>query len=171
MIKKIEKKFSNMAVVAMLLAIAVVMVIFKSFYVVTVVPSGSMLPTLSIGEICFTEKIRDEKDFQRGDILVFYKDDEILFIKRLIGMPGDTIEIKDGVLYLNSEAQTEEYINDDGYPMSDYGPYVVPDGHYFMMGDNRNNSADSRVFGAVAYEDLLSRVIFHFPSILKSLID
>ena len=167
MIKKIEKKFPKMATIAMIAAVAVAIIGFKYNYMVCVVPTGSMLPTLSLGEIVFTEKIRSENDFQRGDILVFDKG-EVLLIKRLIGMPGDTIEIKSGVLYLNNEPQVEEYVKKD-FPMSDYGPFTVPEGHYFMMGDNRNNSGDSRVFGAVPYETLVAKNIFHFPSIVRSL--
>lgn len=81
---------------------------------------------------------------ERGDILMFkFPDDEkTLFIKRLIGMPGETLEVHDGQVFINGEALDEPYLK--VVTEGDYGPYEIPEGHYFMMGDNRNNSADSR---------------------------
>jgi signal peptidase I len=70
-----------------------------------------------------------------------------LLIKRVVGEPGDTIEIKDGVLYVNGEPQDEPYLETDAG--ADFGPITVPEGHYFMLGDNRYNSRDSRYIGAV----------------------
>lgn len=169
LIKDIEKKFSNTACAAMIIAIAIALVFFKTNFQTYVVPSESMLPTLSIGEVIFGKNIDDVTDIQRGDIVMFDTEYDVFFVKRLIGMSGDTIEIKDGVLYLNGEPQIEEYVNNDGIPMSDFGPYTVPEGHYFMMGDNRNNSGDSRVIGPIAFEDIRSKALFHYPAILRKL--
>lgn len=171
MIKKIEKEFENMALIAMAIAIAVALTTVKLNFEFYVVPTGSMLPTLTIGEFHLGKIIRSDNELHRGDIVTFDTQWDMIFVKRLIGMPGDTIEISEGVLYLNGAAQNEDYLMDDPAPMSDFGPYTVPEGHYFMMGDNRNNSSDSRVIGSVPYEDLRSRVIFHRPTLLPRLLD
>jgi signal peptidase I len=84
------------------------------------------------------------KDPQRGDIVIFkYPDDESqIFIKRIIGVPGDKVEIVEGVLYLNDKPTYEQYIKEKMY--GNYGPYEVPDDCYFVLGDNRNVSEDAR---------------------------
>lgn len=85
------------------------------------------------------------------------QESEHLWIKRIIGLPNDTIEIKDGVLYRNGEKIVEEYIKEDMYPTS-YGPFVVPEDHYFVLGDNRNVSMDSRAIGAIPRQNIVGKV-------------
>lgn len=110
-----------------------------------IVPTGSMIPTIQIDDRILVNKfIYRFKDLSRGDVVVFkYPDDQHqTFVKRLIGVGGDTIEIKDGNLYINNEKVQENYLNE---PMlGEFGPYTVPENHFFMMGDNRNSSKDSR---------------------------
>jgi len=81
---------------------------------------------------------------KRGDIVVFrYPDnEEVLYVKRIIGLPNETVEIKDGNVYINGKLLEEPYIKEKAY--GDFGPYEVPEGCYFMLGDNRNGSTDSR---------------------------
>ncbi len=93
-------------------------------------------------------------DPQRGDIIVFEypKDPSIHYIKRVIGVPGDTVEVRDKVVYLNGVAQEEPYVQHVRSfpgPGDDFGPVTVPDGKYFCMGDNRDESYDSRFWGYV----------------------
>ncbi len=94
------------------------------------------------------------QDPQRGDIIVFEypADPSIHYIKRVIGVPGDTVEVRNKVLYLNGQPQTEPYVQlVRGYPGpgDDFGPVTVPEGKYFCMGDNRDESYDSRFWGFV----------------------
>lgn len=82
------------------------------------------------------------------------------FVKRVIGLPGDTVELRDGQLYLNGEPTEEPYISEDykgGYSNT-FGPYTVPEGRYFVMGDHRNNSNDSRFVGPLTREQIIGHV-------------
>lgn len=156
------------------------------------IPSGSMHPTLVEGDRLFVEKLtRPVRDFQRGDILVFYPPDEILkkdffstlsrltgilcrdiaFIKRIVGLPGDKLEIKNenGIyfVYINGEKLDEPYIlsKTDWMPCRDdmyCGPFVVPENNFFMMGDNRGNSQDSRFWGFLPKNRIIGRAVFVF---------
>ena len=83
-------------------------------------------------------------DPQRGDVVIFkYPDNEQEnYIKRIIGLPGEVIQIVEGRVYVNNELLDEPYLKET--PYGNFGPYEVPEGHYFMLGDNRNNSEDSR---------------------------
>lgn len=132
-----------------------------------VVPSGSMLPTIQINDRLAVEKFIKPEDLKRGDIVVFYpplpdKKDE-RFIKRLIGIGGDTIEIRDGVLYRNGKKVDEPYIQE---PMKgSYGPVTVPPGKFFFLGDNRNNSYDSREWNTTPFVDksaICGKAVFRF---------
>lgn len=109
------------------------------------VPTGSMENTIMTGDRLFGNRLAYVfSDPQRGDIVIFhYPDDEkVLYIKRIIGLPGETVEIKNGGVYIDGKLLEERYLNVT--TQGEFGPYEVPEGKYFMMGDNRNNSADSR---------------------------
>ncbi|MGD8192365.1 signal peptidase I [Brevibacillus ginsengisoli] len=111
------------------------------------IPSGSMIPTLQVNDRLFIEKVTDPSNLHVGDIVVFYppvQGKEERFIKRLIGVGGDKIEVKDGALYRNDQKVDEPYIKE---PMNySYGPIVVPKGKFFFLGDNRNDSFDSHLW-------------------------
>ncbi len=107
-------------------------------------------------------------EYQRGDVLVFKypEDPERDFIKRLIGLPGETIELRQSRVFINGEPIAEPYLDamrQGGHMPPDiratFGPQVVPDGHLFMMGDNRDNSSDSRVWGAVPEKDIVGKAV------------
>jgi signal peptidase I len=110
---------------------------------------------------------------RRGDVIVFRAPDstpgapERDFIKRVVGLPGDTVEIKDCTVFVNGEALEESYILAEPaytYPIDGSGPVTVPDGHYFVLGDNRNNSADSHTWGMLPKENIIGQAwVIYWP--------
>lgn len=131
------------------------------------VPTGSMVNTIQEGDRIFTFRLSYLfDDPQRGDIIVFrYPDNEKeRFTKRVIGLPGERVEIRDGKVYINdSETPLDEpYVN--GTPTGNFGPYEVPEDCYFMLGDNRNDSLDARYWqNTYLHKDkILGKVIFSY---------
>ena len=138
-------------------------VIAAPFYV----GSESMVPTLEVWDRVLINKLAYDLDEpERGDIVLFRSPEggEDPLIKRVIGLPGDTIEVRHDRLYVNGELQREPYVNDDEYQelQTPYGPREVPPDHVFVMGDNRGNSQDSRIFGPVPEENLIGEALFRF---------
>ena len=135
------------------------------------IPTESMVPTLEVGDRVLANKfIYRFTDPERRDIVVFDsvdEDDDQTLIKRVVGVAGDEIQVQGGVLYVNGEAQDEPYLNDADLSRGFYGPTVVPEGHIFVMGDNRGNSADSRVFGPLPLENLKGEAFMRFWPVSK----
>lgn len=209
-------EFSKTALIAVFLAVLIRTFLFEPFNI----PSGSMKPTLLVGDYLFVNKpsygysrysfpfgmapLTDrvwDKPPQRGDVIVFKlpSNPGVDYIKRLIALPGETVQMRSGRLYINGELVEREalgvredngpdgrgvpmyhyletlpggsvheiYEESDNEDLDDTAPYIVPEGHYFMMGDNRDNSQDSRVehvVGYVPYENLVGRADFLFFS-------
>jgi signal peptidase I len=99
---------------------------------------------------------------ERGDVIVFRSPNnpDRDFIKRVIGVPGDTVEIRSGAVYVNDEPLAEPYIT--GHTGCPCGPFVVAPGTYFVLGDHRNNSSDSRVIGAIPEESIIGKALFSY---------
>ena len=139
------------------------------------VPTGSMESTIMTGDRLFGNRLAYiNSDPQRGDIVVFPFPDneEETYIKRIIGLPGETVNIIDGKVYINDseEPLDEPYVKET--PYGSYGPFEVPEGCYFMLGDNRNSSKDSRFWENpyVEGDKIQSKafcVYFPFPRLLK----
>ncbi|MDA8025555.1 MAG: signal peptidase I [Actinomycetota bacterium] len=158
---------SNLYVILASLFIATTLRLFviQSFYI----PSGSMIPTLQINDRILVSKLNLAFfGVKRGDIIVFKRppadkvDPTIQdLVKRVVGLPGDTISAKNGVVYIDGRALSESYLpkNDPTYNLA---PTKIPSGDYFMMGDNRTDSYDSRFFGPVPGTLFIGQVVMKY---------
>ncbi len=170
--KKNEEPFDLkkeiLSYIFMLGTVVIVVLVLNEFLIVNArIPSASMENTIMTGEQIFGNRLAytfGKPD--RYDIIIFrYPDDESnLFIKRVIGLPGETVEIIDGKVYIDG---SETPLNDSfcpETPVGSYGPYEVPQGHFFVMGDNRNHSNDSRfwVNKFVSTDQILGKAFFRY---------
>ena len=162
------KKAGGLVEFLVILAVAFVLVFgFVRPFVLEAfrIPSESMVPTLLVGDRVFVNKfIYRFTEPERGDVVVFYSVNggEEDLIKRVVGVAGDEVEVRNGTLLVNGEAREEPYLNRN-LPFNDsYGPSEVPEGHVFVMGDNRANSADSRVFGPLPIENIEGEAFLRF---------
>ena len=152
--------------IAVVLALAAMMSIF--FCQSVIMQESSMEPSIETGQHLLMNKVTYKfKEPQRGDVIAFKKDGKehsSIHVKRIIGLPGEKIQIKDGKVYINdSETPLDEpYLPET--PEGDYGPYYVPEDSYFMLGDNRNWSKDSRFWQNtyVKKEKVLAKAIFRY---------
>ena len=131
------------------------------------IPSGSMENTIMTGDRVFGNRLAYKfSDPKRFDIIIFnYPDDESqLFIKRIIGLPGETVEIHDGNIYINGSDTPLEDVDIKEPMEGSFGPYTVPEGCYFVMGDNRNNSRDSRYWENtfVSEDEILGKAVLRY---------
>ncbi len=174
-----EQKISGREVweyVRLIIIVIGVTLLIESFVIVNaVIPSASMEPTIMTGDHIFGNRlVYHFRQPERYDIIIFrYPDDESqLFIKRVIGLPGETVEIRDGEVYINgSEIPLyDDFCASPGTTTLQEqrthltNPFVVPEGCYFVMGDNRNNSRDSRYWKNpfVAKDKILGEAIFRY---------
>jgi len=144
--------------IAVVLAVLIRVFVLAPFFI----PSGSMIPTLLEGDRIIVSKITYRfTEPQRGDIVVFKypKDTSKDYVKRLIGLSGETVALKNNQLYINGQAMPESYLP-AGVHFSDYGPEQVPEGEYFMLGDNRQNSEDSRYWGSMPRKNVIGKALF-----------
>lgn len=153
------------------LIIIVVVIIVRSYIVTPVVVRGdSMFDTLEDGEVLFLSKIHYRvTEIERFDIVVIEDYDSDLIIKRIIGVPGDYIEYKDDILYINGEVSDERFTDDvtEDFTLEEVCEIhdvecdgVIPEGMYLVLGDNRDISADSRVKGLIEEEQILGKTVF-----------
>ena len=155
---------------AFILAMIIRTFIVQAFWI----PSGSMIPTLEINDRVLVAKFWNWFfEPSRGSLYVFKYpvDPDRDFVKRVIAVPGDTVDIIDGVVYINGNALEEEYVkNHDRFVMSRMSPkrifpevpFKVPEHKYFMLGDNRSNSQDSRYWGFADISDMRGPVFFRY---------
>jgi signal peptidase I len=148
---------------ALLVALVIRATLFQAFWI----PTGSMEPTLHEGDRVLVNKMSYRlHDVHRGDVVVFVRpdseaaaaaeDDVRDLIKRVVGLPGETVEARDGVVYVDGRRLEEPYLP-EGTVTENLPPTSVPEGHVFVMGDNRGNSHDSRAFGAIDVDSIVGR--------------
>lgn len=167
MSRRILKEITSWILV-FVVAFALATLINKVIILKVEVPSGSMENTIMIGDKVITFRLSYLiSDPKRGDVIVFpYPDDEeVDYIKRIIGLPGETIEGKDGTVYIDGKPLMEPYVKEK--ISHDFGPYIVPKDSYFMMGDNRNNSEDSRYWEHkfVSKDKIKGKAIVKYPNL------
>ena len=166
MTKKIWKEIFEW-VVYLIIAMILALVINKfAFYMVSP-PTASMENTIMVGDKVATNRLAYLfSKPQRGDIVVFEAPDspEEDYIKRIMGLPGETLEVIEGVVYIDGVPQEEDYLKE---PMTgSFGPFIIPEGCYFMMGDNRNISWDARYWTNkfVSKNKIRGKAIFKYPN-------
>ncbi len=161
----------------LLIAIGLALVIIVFLYQPVKVEGTSMAPLLSDQERIFINKfVYRFEPIQRGDVVVFWYplDRSKSFIKRVIALPDEVVEIRNGVVSVDGKALEEPYVPPQYEDLSDYGPVRVPKEMYFVMGDHRISSNDSRVFGPVPSRAIYGRAVFaywpvdHFGSLSSS---
>jgi len=152
------KEYIQILLSAVIIATFIIAFVAQTY----VVEGASMEPTLHNGERILTEKVSYRfKDPQRGDIIVLKSPSVRPYVKRVIGIAGDEVLIRDKKLYINGECIEERYIKEA--TLGDWGPYVVPEGKVFVLGDNRNNSNDSRrSVGYLDIKDIKGKAILVF---------
>jgi signal peptidase I len=155
-----------------ILAIALGLAIFIRFFIAEprYIPSDSMMPTLLMGDRLVIEKVSYRlHPPERGNIVVFsapqplqelgFGQDEAL-IKRIVGRPGQTIAVEHGLVYVDGQPLQESYIAEP--PNYEMEPVQIPEGTFFVLGDNRNNSNDSHVWGPLLQQNIIGQAVFRF---------
>ena len=142
---KYTKRLVGGVIVYFVVAV-IVTVLFRTVWMLSLIPSESMASTIQAGDVVVSSRLDiGEEDIARYDVLIFTAPDEPseLYVKRLIGLPGETIEISNGKVYADGVELDNSFIQAPMNRIGD-GTYTVPEGCYFFLGDNRNNSNDSR---------------------------
>jgi len=167
--KPVWREYLETVAGAVVLAVFIMVFIARTF----TVDGPSMLPTLHSGERLLVDKLTYRfRDPERGEIIVFRypADPSHHFIKRVIGLPGDHVEIRGGKVYINGVALEETYTSSPTFGRFTSG--VVPEGHYFVLGDNRNNSQDSRspLVGYVPRNLIVGRALLRYWPINRAVV-
>lgn len=163
MVKKIAKEIKEL--IPTILIAGGLSIVLNTFIGLTTVQGSSMEPTLHTGDKLVIDKVSKlTNKIERGDIIVFdstpenSRKDKVYFIKRVIGVGGDTINIKNGDVFVNGKEIDESYADKENAPTNLI--MTVPEGSYFVLGDNRDNSNDSRYFGTILHSQVSGKIAF-----------
>lgn len=150
-----KKKFGKNLI--RLTRILFILVVISYFFHFAIVPTESMYPTMHVNDFLIIKAFDNE--YQRGDIVAFKlpENEKETYLKRIIGLPGETVEVKEGYVYINGKPLKEDYIYEK--PAYTYPKTVIPSDSYFVLGDNRNNSYDSSQWGVVKKENIRGKAI------------
>lgn len=165
--------FESMRLLRDIILIIAVFILFGVFVAQPVVVEGtSMLPQLHDGERLLVNKLVYYKiqsvnwgHLRRGDIVVFWypKDPEKSYVKRIVGLPGETVEVRNGLIFINGKQLEETYLdNEHNQSLPSFPPRKVDEHYYFVMGDNRDNSSDSRYWGLVPEKYIYGKAFFRY---------
>ena len=157
--KSMVREYAEALIIAVLLALVIRTFVVQAFKI----PSGSMLPTLQIGDHILVNKfLYYFQGIRRGDIIVFkFPQDETRdFIKRVIGMPGDVVRIDQGVVYVNGRRLQESYVPPDYRDRLSMADMKIGQDYYFVLGDHRSSSNDSRNWGPVHRRSVYGKAVF-----------
>jgi signal peptidase I len=160
-----QHPFSHVVRIWTLLIAGALTLILIVLYQPVRIEGNSMLPLLTDHESIFINRVVYHfEPIQRGDVVVFdYPlDGTKSFIKRIVALPGETVQIRQGLVYVNGNWLPELYVPSQYEDLSDFGPVQVPSDSYFVLGDHRNSSNDSRVFGTVASRLIHGRAVFAY---------
>lgn len=164
--EKVSVKREVISWILVLVAAFIGATLIQNFVIVNaVIPTGSMISTIEEGDRVIASRLSYTfSEPERGDVIIFlYPDDnETPYVKRLIGMPGETVEIIDGTVYIDGVVLDEPYLTESF--TGDFGPYEVPEDSYFMLGDNRDSSIDARYWinTYITDEHILGKVLFTY---------
>jgi len=154
-------EFAKTLIIAFILAQLIMVSVAQAFQVEQYSMEPTLLPHDRVLVDKFLYRLRQPR---RGDVIVlrYPLNPERNYIKRIVALPGDRLEVKDGRLFINTTPVAEPYVN--GVPQGDFGPVTVPEDSVFVMGDNRNNSEDSRSFGALKKDKIVGQaVLIYWP--------
>lgn len=154
-----------------LLAVVIAFLMVVFLYQPVKVEGTSMQPELLDQERIFVNKfVYHFEEIHRGDIVVFWypKDPSKSFIKRVLGVPGDVVSIRDGQVYINSQLVEERYVPQGYQDVDSYPPLRVREGHYYVLGDHRNASNDSRSWGLVPRKYIYGKAVFRYWPVGKA---
>lgn len=170
-LKKMRNRQSVPSVIVLLIQIICIIVVFRCFIMPTYIKSGSMEPTLMTHDLVFYNKIAYEiNDIKRGDIINFWSEEYgSYFSKRVIGVAGDVIEFYDGYVFINGAKADESAYLGSGIETNCLKKFTVPEGTVFVMGDNRENSIDSRFFKEpyISVDNIVGKYLGQIPNIFK----
>ena len=168
---KKKRRFGVGDVIFYLIILIMLILSLTRTVVISHVIGESMEPTLHNSDTCIV--VKDFDGYENGDIVVFNSIENKALIKRVIAVGGQTVRIADGIVYVNNVAIEEDYLKEGEFTVGFdiQGTVTVPEGCYFVMGDNRNNSLDSRskTIGFIKETDIIGESIFHFN--VKQLVD